>query len=403
MRSPEAEARPGGRGAGGIRSRSFALLLLSTIAAFGGHSLLLPVVPLLAEAGGAGDLGAGATTGVFMLTTVVTQLGMPALLARGGYRWTLAAGSVLLGAPAPLLALGSDLWLVIAVSAVRGVGFGMVTVVGSALAARLVPPGQLGRAVGLYGFALGLPNLLCLPAGVWFALEVGFAPLFVLGAVPLLGAAVVGGIRVAPPPPGPAGRPAPAPPGGRALALLLLAPTLVMLAGSVGFSVVVTFLPLALPHVVAAVPGALFAFSCALMATRWLAGAVSDRAGRPVLLAAGLAAAAAGSGGLLAAMAAGGWAAVALLLAGATLFGAGFGTLQNDALVIMFNRSGPEGRGTASAMWNIAYDAGTGLGAVLVGAAAESFGYPAPLAAITVLMAACLPVALAVRTGPRRP
>lgn len=136
------------------------LLLAAMFAAFASFAPLLSVVPLWAVVGGAGESGAGATTGVFMLATVLTQIGMPWLTRRVSYRAALGVGAVLLGVPALLYPASAELAPVIVVSALRGVGFGLLTVAGSTLVARLVPPSQRGRGVGLYGFAVGLPNLI---------------------------------------------------------------------------------------------------------------------------------------------------------------------------------------------------------------------------------------------------
>ncbi|WP_237710403.1 MFS transporter [Saccharopolyspora spinosa] len=160
--------------------------------------LLLPVVPLWAVTGGAGEIAAGATNAVFMLVTVLTQLGMPWLLKRIDHRIAFASGTMLIGLPTPLYALSSDLWLLLGVSGLRGVGFGLLTVTGAALVAELVPAAQHGRAAGLYGLSVGLPNVLFLPAGVWLTQQIGFGPLFwIAGALPVAAtAAVLGMSRV---------------------------------------------------------------------------------------------------------------------------------------------------------------------------------------------------------------
>jgi len=67
----------------------------------------------------------------------------------------------------------------------------------------------------------------------------------------------------------------------------------------------------------------------------------------------------------------------AFVLVGAALVGFGFGLVQNDSLTVLFAASGPARYGSASAAWNIAYDAGTGVGAVGVGAVADPFGFRA--------------------------
>ena len=60
-------------------------MLLTLFASFftmAGFYLLLSVVPLYAERAGGGNSGAGLATALFMLSTVLAQVGMPRVLAR---------------------------------------------------------------------------------------------------------------------------------------------------------------------------------------------------------------------------------------------------------------------------------------------------------------------------------
>lgn len=377
--SPAADTR-------GLRGRSFRLLLVGTAATFSGFALLLPLVPLWAVQGGAGETGAGATTGVFMLTTVATQLGMPWLLRRAGHRASLVAGAVLLGAPAPLYAVSAALAPLLAVSAVRGVGFGMVTVCGSAIVAELVPAAQRGRGAARYGLAVGLASLGALPAGVWVAGQLGYGVVFaVAGALPVLGAGAALGVRV----PGAAGVDG----AKRPVLRGLLGPWLVMVSASLAGGGLVTFVPLVMAGAAGASSVGLLAYGAAGIGSRWAAGALGDRAGRAVLLVAGVLLAVAGMLAIALA-AAGGPGDLGLAVAGSALFGAGFGAVQNDTLVAMFDRAGPGGHGTASAAWNMAFDAGTGLGAVALGLLVDGFGFVAAFVAAGAALAVCLPPAV---------
>jgi predicted MFS family arabinose efflux permease len=84
-----------------------------------------------------------------------------------------------------------------------------------------------------------------------------------------------------------------------------------------------------------------------------------------------------------------------LLLAGAALFGAAYGAVQNLTLVAAFARAGGQGTSAVSAVWNAAFDTGTGVGAVAVGAlAATGMGVPAALAVCAGLIVGCLPPAV---------
>jgi len=373
----------------GIDGAAFRLLLVATVLAFGGYSLLLPVVPLWATRGGAGPLGAGITTGVLMAVTVATQSATPWLLRRLGHRWVLGVGMVLMGAPSPLFALSAALGPVLAVSTLRGIGFGLVTVAGSALVAELVAPAEHARAASRFGLAVGLPLLVLLPAGVAVVEVFGFTAVFVGGALPLLGAALMPLLRV--------GRVRPVAGSGPAEAVGAAprrrgeaGPFLAMLACSTAQGGLITFVPVTGTATAATI--ALFATAAGSLGGRWLAGRLADARGLGGRLQLpGVAVAAAGMAAEVVAVLLGG--APLLLVAGAAAVGVGFGLVQNDSLVQLFALGGPAGYGRASAIWNIAYDAGTGLGAVALGAVAGPFGFGAAFAAGTVFLLLVAPLA----------
>jgi MFS family permease len=366
-------------------------MLTASLLGFGGYALMLPLVPLWAALGGAGAFGAGATTALFMLATVGTQFVVPGLLRRVGYRAVLGMGMVLLGAPTPLYALTAKLPLLLGVSLVRGIGFGLVTVAGSALVAELVAPAEHGRAAARYGLAVGLPQLVLLPAGVGVAQWVGFAGLFAAaGVLPLLGAAIVLGVR--------APRRSRATGSGPAQDWRAVrssaGPWLAMLTCSIAQGGLFTFLPLALPRPGPLVPTALFATVAGALLGRVVAAELAHRrqlSGR--LVAAGVLLAVVGMTAEVAAVLGSGALSAVAAIAGAALVGMGFGTVQNDSQVVMFAAAGVAGYGAASAAWNIAYDTGTGLGAVGLGATAQTMGYPAAFALSAAVLAVVLPAA----------
>ncbi|WP_017590480.1 MFS transporter [Nocardiopsis ganjiahuensis] len=397
----------------GLKGRGFALLIMATAVGLCGFAAVLPLVPLWASRGGAGEFGAGGTTAAFMLTTVLTQLGMPWLLDHaGGYRWTFPVGSLVMGLPMPLFALTTDLGPLVAISAVRGVGFGMVTVAGTALAARLVVKEQVGRATGYYGLAVGLPQIVILPGGVALALNIGFDTAFWLtGICGVVAAVLASGVWFAD-----GGRNRAALRGAgsekgkerteasrdlRGLPLLaaLAAPLVIMLVVSSAASAVVTFLAIPLEQAAWLVSALLAAYALALVTGRWTAGVMYDRYRRTVLLLPGTAAAVVGMGLLTAGLWANGGGSpgagvASLVLGGTALFGLGFGAVQNETVTVMLGRAGPTGYGRASAVWNIGYDAGTGAGAIGLGLVIQLMGYGPAFAVVAVALAAVVPLAL---------
>jgi MFS family permease len=169
--------------------RAAGMLDLAVLSVFGfsGYAALLATAPLWAVNGGATAAGSGLVNGVLLAATVLAQLAVPRALVSWGTGRVLVAGLLLLGVPAPGYLLSDRLGWVLGLSAVRGLGFGILTVVGSAVAAHLVPASQRGAAIGVYGLAVAVPNLLLLPGSVPVVDRWGFAPVFWAAALPVLG------------------------------------------------------------------------------------------------------------------------------------------------------------------------------------------------------------------------
>jgi predicted MFS family arabinose efflux permease len=366
-------------------SGPLAWLFLSSFAAMTSFELMLSVTPMYAAAAGTGSAGAGLVTGVLLLGTVAAELAATLLMRRYRHRTLLVAGAALMGIPALALLAGAPLPVIAAVSVVRGFGFGLCTVVMATLTALLLPPERRGEGLGLSGVVDCLPGVMALPAGVWLADRYGYAVVVLLTAV--TGLVPVAAFRWLP------GRADPRRAEGPAETGLLaglrqdgeLRLALIFGATTVAGGVVVSFLPLAAG--VSAGVAALGLLLQALTATtgRWWAGRRGDRHGHAGLVIPGLAVAAAGMLAMI-------WLrSPAAVLAGMALFGTGFGIIQNATLVLMIDRMPADGLGTASALWNLAYDAGYGVGPVVFGLFAGHTGYPAAFALTGLLILVALP------------
>lgn len=350
-----------------IRTPGIPALMVMSALSFAGFSALVSIVPLWAVHGGADEVGAGLVNAVMMAATVAVQTTVPSALRRFGWRVTLLARVVLLGAPSLVLLATDALPAILALSAVRGAGFAVVTVCGSSAVARLVDAPRRGRAIGLYGLSLSAPQILLVPTSVWIANNVGIWAVFAIGAAPiaatipayLLGRRLDHAARAPEPelPHGPTSR----------LWLPLIAPSAVLLTITAPGGALLTFVP-QFPEVGSYAVAGLFALTVCSASARWLIGALADRFGylpfQPPLLLLG----AAGLASCVWAMAGGG--------GGALVTGIAYGSLQNVTLVESFAVVGPRHRDAASAVWNIGFDAGTGIGSLLVGfiAAHTSFG-----------------------------
>ena len=162
-------------------------LLALTAAGFAGYAALLPVSPLWAVHGGSNEAGAGLVNGVLLFATILTQPFVPWLLRRFGTGRVLAAGLVFMGAPSLLHLFSDQLDWILVLSVLRGLGFGVLTVTGATAVAHLVPPARHGAAIGAYGAAIAIPQVVLLPAGPWLVDAVGYWIVFALGALSILG------------------------------------------------------------------------------------------------------------------------------------------------------------------------------------------------------------------------
>lgn len=387
-----------------------ALAVLSFLG-FSGYAALLPVAPLWVVQGGSDEAGAGLVNFVLLGATVATQFAVPGLIRRLGWGTLLAVGLALLGVPSLLHGLTSDLAPTLALSGVRGIGFGILTVAASAAAVLLVEPARRGAAIGAYSLALAAPNVLLMPTGGWVAQVVGFWPVFVVGALPLLGipAALALARHLPHRSTHAAGEDSETPPAREMTAagtptaatsyLGLLPPTAILLSVTLAGGGLITFAPqlVAVPWLSAA---GLFALGLTSTLTRWRVGALADRAGVGRLVWPFLVLIVLGLGALAWVVRTPVGTGQAVLWVGVcALVGVSYGALQNLTMLQAFAAAGPRRVGAASAVWNAGYDTGTALGSLLVGAVAVAAGFGWGMALTAVLCALTLPLAL--RAGRR--
>ena len=361
-------------------TRPFALACGAALANLTAFYLPLSVVPARAVAAGAPDGAAGLVTAALMLGGVLAECVAPRLMARFGDRAVLAAGLLLLGGAALLLVPAVDVVSAVLVCGLRGVGFGFAVVVTGALVARHVPAARRGEGLAVAGVVACVPAVAALPAGVWLAAVCGADVVFVVAAVvalagalaPLALVARAGDSATAV---GSAGSEAAA--AGSGLVALARTPvqrrTAVLFAATtVAAGIVVAYLPLAATGPAVAV--GLFVQALAATTGRYGAGRWGDRHGHARLVAPGLAACGLGMLLLL------GVDQATLLLAAMAVFGTGFGVAQSATYAVMVERAPADGHGAVSALWNLAYDLGYGVGPLAFAALVGASGYPAAFA-----------------------
>lgn len=382
----------------GVRALSCCALL-----AFASFFVTLSSLPLYAVQIGASAGAAGLATTVMLISTVATQTAVPALVGRFGQVQVLGAGLVLLGGPGALYLLSDRFWWVLVISALRGLGFAVITVLLPLVASALVPAGRRGEVIGVYGLAIAIPNLVAVPIGVALTAAGHFRWVAVLSLSPLVALPLLRPLTRAM-------LPSRQPPNGEPkvladsrFAIRAVAGTaLVLLSVTLAGGGVLTFLPVTRPDGALATL-ALLVFGAAGAVARWRIGVLSDRFGHRLLMPLSVVVAAVGMVVLAGGLALG---VPVLVLLGAGVLGIGYGSVQNISLLVAFDLAGPANLTTASAAWNAAFDAGTALGALVVGLVATSAGigrpgFPWTFAGCGVLILLALPLAVRTVRGTR--
>jgi len=318
-----------------------------------------------------GDTAAGAATTISTVATAAASAVAPRMVAHLGRRAVFAIAALALGLPC-FAVFGGNLMIAEAACAVRGAGLGLAFVAAGGLAATLAPPARRGELLGLYGLAFSVPAIFAVSLGLWILAHLGPAALALAGTgcalMTLLGLGAF---------PKRAGQ-TPALPLWRLPWRRLGWPVVVQTGGAAAIGMMITLFARAdgSARVGATAVFAMFLHGVAAAFARWWGGRLGDRHGRRKLIAAGCALSAIAT--LLLAAAS----TPALLAIGAGSLGLAFGFQRNGTLTLMLARTSAAETDAVNAAWNIAYDAGLGMGALAYCCLAPVFG---DLAAITTI------------------
>lgn len=341
-----------------------ARLLVLAAAGFSSFAVTLSSQPAWAAGQGASVTTAGGITTVMLVATIISQFLVPALLRRLSTPLVIALGSALLGMPALLLLVTSTPAAMYAVAIPRGVGFGLFTVAAAMRTVEVAPAGGHGRVAGWFGLSAGIPSLVFVPLGVTL-LRWGVWPVVIIAVACLATLPLARG----------EGRPAAhaVQPVHLPRALRAAGPPSTVLAALTTLSgLTMTILPIVRPTGWIAGVG-LVVLGLGSLITRWGSGMLADRVGTVMP---SMAACVVGAAGVaLLGVGLSGGPDVTTLIA-CLLIGVAYGCAQTVTMVAAFARAAPDDKPMVSAVWNAAFDAGTALGAVLIGVLLGLLGAP---------------------------
>ena len=353
-----------------------------------GYGLIAPIIPQFAESFGVSMAAAAAVVSVFSAARLVGAPGAGRLVDKLGSRKIYLSGLVIVAVTTALVAVAQEYWHMMVLRFLAGLGSTMFTISAQALIVKVAPPQIRGRASSTYATAFLLGNIIGPVAGaglsflgmrwpfVIYGFGVGLAAFVVWARLPKSDHDVDRAAR----PPMRLDE-AFAHPSYRTLLASMFS------QGWVNMGVRVAILPLFAASVFthgAAMSGlALAAFAAGNAVTLQFSGRLSDEIGRKPMILSGLATTVVATATL--GFATSFWPLIAL----SALAGVGGGLLvpsQQATLadIIGNDRSG----GKTLSVFQMCGDAGQVLGPIVIGALAQSHGFPTAFA-VCGAVAAC--------------
>jgi MFS family permease len=361
-----------------VFSRDFSLALLANLFSFCSMYLLLATLPLYVVAIGGTVSDAGIVLAFFTLTSVVTRPWIGRLSDRRPKKAIMLLGAVILAVSSLLYHPAQSVPLVMAVRVLHGVGWAAFGTAASALAADLAPASRRGEAMGYFGVGMSVAMAIGPAIGVFLVGRSGYGALF-LTAMVVAATAVLMTVCIAEPR-RESGNAAPQR-GWRSFILpSALFPSVVLFTNALTYASVVALLPLFAEEAKLGNPGVFFTvFSVVVLVIRGPLGRLSDRRGRVVVVAPGLAVT------FVALIVLSQAESTAALMVVAVLYGIGVGAAQPTLMAMTIDRARPQERGAAMGTFTTAMDLGIGIGSILWGLAAEAFGFQPMYVAASVM------------------
>lgn len=336
--------------------------------------LLFAVTPVEADALG-GSVGAGLSTTVFMLFTIGTQVCTPPLMRRVRAHLLVGAALLLLGLPSVIYVWDPDMTQILVSCALRGIGFGLFTVLGVALVTLYARTGAEGAALGFYGLSTSVTGIIGPPLGLvlldWWHPSPGLLAII----APCAALGLLGILATASPAPITQGHHESGHERGSLKPMLLT--LLIFIIATTAYGATYTFVPLG--WTVAA--AALLFFGLGFAAGRLIGGRLVDRIDAVRVM---VPSAAIGALGMLGAAL---WPDAALGFVGALGAGFGIGSIASASLAGLMKRATPRDLGLVSTAWNFTFDLGIAIGGLGLGVVVTARGYQGAFLLLTGLMA----------------
>lgn len=342
--------------------KDFLLTWASRFGLFLAHHVTRPLLPLYLITFGASSTVIGAVMAVFTITATASRIPIGLLIDRIGRKPFLLWGIALFCAGKLGYIWAPSIALMLPFRMLHGLGWSGCTTAVSTISADIVPQSRRGELMGYAGMASSLASALGPVLG--FAIYQSFDyPGVFLGAAALLALSFLFAVPVTEPERAPASSQKSARWLDNIIVKESLDPAIGVAFLSFGHGAILTFLPIHALKISLANPGIWFAvYAACILASRPIAGPISDKVSRRAVIIPGLILNLFGI--VLLAFST----SPTLLIVAAVIGGFGTGAAQPALMTLSVDQSSAAQRGQSLAQFQFCYDLGIGIGSLTMGA-----------------------------------
>ena len=352
-------------------TKNFSLLVLITLAAFTVRQMAMSTFPMLVTWAGGSTAAAGKLTLLLTVASIAVRLVSGPLTDRYGRRSFMVIGAGIFACSTLVIALFPKIWVIAAMQLLFGAGLSCITTASGAAVADVTPPARLGEGMGFYTLGNSVAMAIGPAAGLWLiGLGTGnnYRGLYLAATLVLAAAGVMGALvnyRA---------------PRKDSISFRLkevlepaaLPASFLELLAVFSFTSVISYIASYAKETGIGSIGSFFlVYAAGMIAVRLIVGKVVDKKSERMVVMAAMALMAAAFAGIVKARTLTG------LMVRAVLLGLGQGAVMPSLQKAAMKRVLPERRGAGNATYQLFSDIGTGFGAAVWGALAESAGYPA--------------------------
>lgn len=347
----------------------YALTLLSTLSFFGSFFYLISVLPEYVDEIGGSPFQVGLIVAAFAIIPLLTRPFVGRFADQGHRVRMMQIGVASLIGSLALMTLSEDIWSLFALRLAQGIGLAMYPTAAGSMVAELAPLPRRGEGVGYFGMASSAAQMIFPALGVWILGQWGFNVVFLTAAATSAFTFLVVSTLSEPT--------AAAPPSehdapGELLPRATIFPMAVFMTVTFSIGAATAFLPLLNDERDFGNVGMYFFFIGAVAVVgRPLAGRISDQYGRAVIMAPALLAAAIGMVVLAVAQ------TTELMLLSGALVGGGLAGTHTGAFALSLDRVRDNQRGSATAIFQWAWDIGGLTSGIALGVIASQISISA--------------------------